>query len=590
MATSALSVCLRRRRLSSSFSILTQLVNTKHLTSSPKPKPPPQLSRPPPPYDTYTPHYRMPLNSIAVLGAFSSRAFSTSFPHYDSEHEQLGDNLGSDPLVFPDLSNGIEQVAAGVTDGNDSIFPIQAVTSILDGFHDLTGLPWWTVIASSTLALRILILPVLIVQLHKMQRIAEFLPRLPPPFPPPMSNRSFKAQFLLFEKERKAIGCPSLFWQLSFLTVQVPCFFLWMVSIRRMSLDGHPGFDCGGALWFQDLTALPHGWSGFIFPSLIAGLHYANVQISFQKKIVGKAGGILALLADLYKGYLRFLTVPIFFIGLAIPQGSLVYWITNSSLTIFQQLILRHPVILAKLGLQDTSSQKMVSKNSGTPKIVALDSQGLQGKNSSLTVSEENSVPQTTPDSPEKWLRIPAENLSPKELTAFSVHVQAGGDRESSILLLKLALEKDPEYARALVLIGQLLLQKQSNAEATEYFNRAICKLTLAGQPTEVEDVDLLILASQWAGVACERQGKRAEGLVHFERVADMEEPEDPACKAHYFDGLLLLASTLYDAGQKGEAAKYLRLVVAYKPAYRKFLDACEQDEDIASDLASSRR
>ena len=49
-------------------------------------------------------------------------------------------------------------------------------------------------------------------------------------------------------------------------------------------------------------------------------------------------------------------------------------------------------------------------------------------------------------------------------------------------------------------------------------------------------------------------------------------------------------SSTLYDAGQKGEAAKYLRLVVAYKPAYRKYLDKCEQDEDIASDLASSRR
>ncbi|XP_028800217.1 ALBINO3-like protein 2, chloroplastic isoform X2 [Neltuma alba] len=545
------------------------------------------LSRPPPPYDTYKPHYLMPLNSLAVLGAFSSCAYSTSFPEDDSELGQLGDDLGSDPLVLRELSNGIEQVAAGVTNRNDCVFPVQAVISMLDGFHDLTGLPWWIVIASSTLALRFVILPVLILQLHKTQRMVEFLPRLPPPFPPPMSNRSFKAQFSLFEKERKAIGCPSLFWHLSFLTVQVPCFFLWMVSIRRMSLDDHPGFDCGGAVWFQDLTALPHGWLGFIFPSLISGLHYANVQISFQKKLIGKAGGILALLADLYEGYLRFLTLPIFFIGLAIPQGSLVYWITNSSLNIVQQFILRHPFILAKLRLQDKSSQKMVSEKSSAPEIAVLGSQGLQDKNSSLTVSEET---KTTLDSPEKWFRIPAENLAPKELTAFSVHVLAGGDRESAILLLKLALDKDPEYVRALVLMGQLLLQKQSNAEATEYFKRAISKLTLDGQPTEVEDVDLLILASQWAGVACERQGKRAEGLAHFERVANMEEPEDPGCKAHYFDGLLLLASALHDAGQKDEAAKYLRLLVAYKPAYRKYLEACEQDQDIASDLASSRR
>ncbi|XP_054815114.1 ALBINO3-like protein 2, chloroplastic isoform X2 [Prosopis cineraria] len=558
MATSVISARICRRRLSFTFPLLSQLVNTKLLTSSPNSTPP--LRPPPPPYDTYRPHYRLALNSLAVLGAFSSRTFSTSFPDDDSEI------LGSDPLVLSELLNGNEPVAAGVTDGNDYIFPVQAVISMLDGFHDLTGLPWWMVIASSTLALRIIILPVLIFQLHKTQRLVQFLPGLPPPFPPPMSKRSFKAQYLLFEKERKAIGCPSLLWQLSFLTVQ------------------------GGALWFQDLTALSHGWSGFIIPSLIAGLHCANVQTSFQKKLVGKAGGALALLADLYKGYLKFLAVPIFFIALAIPQGSLVYWIANSSLAITQQLTLRHPVILAKLGLQEDISQKQDSENSGAPEIVVLDSQELQDKNSSIKASEETNVPKTTSDSPEKWFRIPAENLSPKELTAFSVQIHAGGDREKAFLLLKLALDKDPEYVRALVLMGHLLLQKQSNAEATGYFQRAISKLTLAGQPTEVEDVDLLILASQWAGVAYERQGKRAEGFVHFERVANMEEPEDPACKAHYFNGLLLLASTLYDAGQKAEAAKYLRLVVAYKPTYRRFLDACEQDEDIANDLANSRR
>jgi YidC/Oxa1 family membrane protein insertase len=48
--------------------------------------------------------------------------------------------------------------------------------------------------------------------------------------------------------------------------------------------------------------------------------------------------------------------------------------------------------------------------------------------------------------------------------------------------------------------------------------------------------------------------------------------------------------STLYDGGQKAEAAKYLRLVVAYNPAYKKFLEQCEQDTDLTSDLARSRR
>lgn len=35
----------------------------------------------------------------------------------------------------------------------------------------------------------------------------------------------------------------------------------------------------GGTLWFQNLTEYPHGGLGPIFPLMIAGLHFANVQV-----------------------------------------------------------------------------------------------------------------------------------------------------------------------------------------------------------------------------------------------------------------------------------------------------------------------
>ncbi|KAA0051404.1 ALBINO3-like protein 2 [Cucumis melo var. makuwa] len=116
-------------------------------------------------------------------------------------------------------------------------------------------------------------------------------------------------------------------------------------------------------------------------------------------------------------------------------------------------------------------------------------------------------------------------------------------------------------------------------------------KLFLSGHPTEVEGVDLLILASQWAGVASIRQGKMVEGIAHLERVANMKEPEEPKSKAHYYDGLVLLASALYNEGRKAEATKYLKSAVAYNPAYKVYLDQCEDDNDkLVGDLVSSRR
>nr|KYP47630.1 hypothetical protein KK1_030736 [Cajanus cajan] len=542
MATvAALFSHLRRARPSSSLLYLPRVLTSQR---------PPPLPAPALPHS----HSHSHSPTLAFLDAFRSRAFSTRSSH---DRDSSLDSFGVDSPANSELLKTITDSSGGGED--DAVFPVRAVIWLLESLHDISGFPWWITIVSSTLALRIVILCPLILTLHKLKRIGEFFPKLPPPFPPPFSGKSYIRQFLFFQKKRKAIGCPSYAWPLVPYIVQVPCFFLWMISVRKMSLDGHPGFDCGGALWFQNLTELSHGYSGFIFPFLIAGLHYLNVQgynlkiiflltfccltpifmISFGKPLVAETRDIFDLLAKYYKRYLDFLTVPIAFMGFCIPQGSQLYWITNSSLTFIQHIALRHPAVLAKLGLQD--------KN-----------------------------------------RIPTEEMSPKELTALSVPFLNGDDKESAIPLLKLALDKDPEYVRALVLMGRVLLLKHVNDEANEYFERAISNLSLAGHPTDAEEVDLLILSSQWAGIACERQ--RAEGRAHFERIANMEEPEDPTSKGYYFDGLLLLASTLFDSGQKAEAAKYLRLVVAHKPAYKKFLDQCEQDDDIASDLARSRR
>ncbi|KAL9297030.1 hypothetical protein ACSQ67_022926 [Phaseolus vulgaris] len=579
MATAAVLFSrLRQARSSSSLSLLS----LPRLLSSqlPSPLPAPALS---------------PSPTLAFLDAFHSRAFST---RSSDDRELESNSFGLDSPVNSELLKAIADTSGG--DQDDAVFPVRELISMLDSFHELSGFPWWLTIFSSTLALRIAILFPLVSTLHKLKTIGEFFPKLPPPFPPPFSGKSYIRQFLFFRKKRKAIGCPSYVWPLVPFIVQVPCFFLWMISIRKMSLNGHPGFDCGGALWFQNLTELSHGYSGFIFPSLIAGLHYMNVQISFGKPVVAETRSIFDLLAKYYKRYLDFLTVPLAFVGFCIPQavitfytnilsqGSQFYWVTNSSFTLIQQIALRHPAVLTMLGLRDKNSQKVTTEKIGASKTAP--SPRLQDNIPTEAIKEAVSPEKGPLSSTEKWRRIPIEEMSPKELTALAVSFLSSNDKESAIPLLKLALDKDPEYVRALVLMGRTLLLKHVNEEAIEYFERAIWKLSFAGYPTDAEELDLLILSSQWAGVACERQGKRDEGRAHFERIANMEEPEDPTSKGYYFDGLLLLASTLFDAGQKAEAAKYLRLVVVHKPAYKRFLDQCEQDNDIASDLARSRR
>ncbi|CAN8277784.1 unnamed protein product [Cochlearia groenlandica] len=491
-----------------------------------------------------------PQRPLISLGHFQSRLFSTPADLDTDLIRSRDDSIGAHGLGFDDL--GHEFIEA-----NASNFDLltRPVISLLDSYHDITGLPWWVVIVTSTVAFRTALLPVLILQRKQTKRIAEFLPRLPSLWPPKGSGRSVVDQLWLFRNERKTMGCPSFLWIPAYFSVQISCFFLSITSIRRMSLNHHLGFDSGGALWFQNLTEIPNGLYGPIFPFLIAGLHYTNTQMAFSTSSVHKLDK-LAELAKAYKIFLNFLTCALYVLAFQMPHGSLLYWSTNLSFSIAQQSALKHPSVSAKLGLQGNNT---VEKEAGNPILTNI-----------------HEAKPTDPSS--KGRMISGRDLSPKELVGLSAKYLSGGHKEKSIPLLRLALEKDPEYIQAMIILGQALYQKEEFAEAAKHLEQAASKL-IDASPTEVEEIDLLIVASQWAGVSNIRQGKTAEGIMHLERVAEMEEPTDHKSKAHYLDALVLYSSAIFNEGRREEAAKYLRIVVAHDPSFNELLKQCEEDD-----------
>ncbi|CAH9140094.1 unnamed protein product [Cuscuta epithymum] len=527
---------------------------------------------------------------LVPLGVHSfSRSFST---HKSSSIE--GYTLQDGEFNHTEPASPADLILPGdvACDGEvvESILPVSALSSLLDGYHVFTGLPWWFVIASGTLAMRLLLFPLVVLQLRKLARISELLPKLPPPFPPRKSRRTFTDQFKLFFKEKRAAGCPSLLWFISSFSIQVPCFFLWITTIRRMSLEHHDGFDVGGTLWFQNLTEVPNGTLGPILPLLIAGLHFTNVQVSFQSSSLMKTSGPFALLAKYYKQYLEILSLPILFISFNLPQGSLVYWLFNSISSLLQQISLRHPVVRKKLGLPDKEVAALAKQNN----VDCSKEEVMNTSNESQEMENYVINPDVIshPDSPQE---IPAQNLSAKELVNIATSLFAEGKKDVALQLMRLALAKDPDYARALM-HGQL--QNGFSSKATEILKSCISELLINRHPAEVEDVDHLILSSQWAGVTCICEGKYEEGIAHLEKVALMKEPEDPRTKSHYYDALVLFSSALYIVGRKAEAAKYLHIVSAYDPSCIDLFKQYETDvtsqepseNEFVKDLDNSRR
>ncbi|XP_042052304.1 ALBINO3-like protein 2, chloroplastic isoform X1 [Salvia splendens] len=450
----------------------------------------------------------------------------------------------------------------------EQFLPVQTLISLLDSYHHATGLPWWIIICSSTVAMRLAIFPLIVLQIKKLRIIGELLPHLPPPIPPPLSGRSFRDQFALFWKEKEAADCPSVFWFFSSVAVQVPCFFLWLMSVRKMSLDHHPGFDTGGMLWSLNLTEYPQGALGAVFPLCIAGLHFANVQLSIRNSSLQHVPGTLKLLAKIYKAYLQLLTLPILITTFCVPQGSLIYWFTNSTFSLIQLLCLHNPNLLRYLGLPEMNASAVA------PTVIQRDSSVAAD---TLIRTKEG--------------EISAQILSPEDLVSLSVEILGGGQKHAAIALLRVALDKDPGNVRALLILGQTLLQKEHYAEASEFLEKAISKLLFTGNPTEVGEVDLLILSSQWAGIANMLQGKMEEGFVHLERIAQMNEPQDSNSKAHYYDGLIILSTALANVNRRAEALHYLHKAAAYNPAFNGYIEQLEVDaRGFASHLSDSKR
>ena len=56
-------------------------------------------------------------------------------------------------------------------------------------------------------------------------------------------------------------------------------FISFAIGVVLMLIFFNPGILQGGILWFQDLTVSANGPFGCIFPFIVAGLHFCNVQV-----------------------------------------------------------------------------------------------------------------------------------------------------------------------------------------------------------------------------------------------------------------------------------------------------------------------
>jgi membrane protein insertase Oxa1/YidC/SpoIIIJ len=179
-------------------------------------------------------------------------------------------------------------------------------------------------------------------------------------------------------------------WILAAPLIQLPIFITTMATVRHMSLSNWPGFSTGGALWFTDLTLpavklsqiveldttttssssggavneaiivnmTPMGIAGIILPACILLFTFTTIQTNFKSGSGDQittdsktAASKSMMMTDVFRSVFEVALIPVSLITLFLPQGTLCYWASSSSLALLQSRVMKNSLLRGALGV-----------------------------------------------------------------------------------------------------------------------------------------------------------------------------------------------------------------------------------------------
>jgi YidC/Oxa1 family membrane protein insertase len=212
--------------------------------------------------------------------------------------------------------------------------PIESVlTNVLIWFHDTEGLTWaWSIVAL-TIAVRMLLVPVSIRQIHSMQRLRRHAPEMKAIQQRYKNDRQKQSEELVrFYRENKinpyASCLPIIF--------QIPIFISLYYVLKNFERDVFPRFPESSLSWLHlvDITEpTRNGWGPLLLLVYVASQLTSTWLMSSQMQSRSQR--------------VMFLALPIFFIPLILrfPSGLMIYWLTTNLWSTGQGVVTRRLIL-----------------------------------------------------------------------------------------------------------------------------------------------------------------------------------------------------------------------------------------------------
>ena len=227
----------------------------------------------------------------------------------------------------------------------DSWYTTSALMYAIEYFHVAQGMEWWAAIVATTVAMRVVALPLTVMQQKNAARMHLAKPEIEAINKLAQTHSQDKEALERYQGEIWKI------WQkydcnpvkmFAPLLVQAPVFISFFIAIQRMSA-GVPSFATGGELWFADLSAADATYALPLLSSLtfLASVETTPPNGANPNAAPGMKWGMRALAAAM---------VPL---TASFPQGVFVYWVTTNCFSLAQAMALRVPILKTLAGIPD---------------------------------------------------------------------------------------------------------------------------------------------------------------------------------------------------------------------------------------------
>jgi YidC/Oxa1 family membrane protein insertase len=221
----------------------------------------------------------------------------------------------------------------------DSWYTTSALMYAIEYFHVAQDMEWWAAIVATTVAMRVVALPLTVMQQKNAARMHLAKPEIEAINKLAQTHSQDKEALERYQAEIWKIwakyDCNPVK-MFAPLFVQAPVFISFFIAIQRMSA-GVPSFATGGASWFTDLSVADATYALPLLSSLTFLLSVETNPPNGTEPQVGMKWGMRALAAVM---------IPL---TASFPQGVFVYWVTTNVFSLFQATALRAPA-LKKLG------------------------------------------------------------------------------------------------------------------------------------------------------------------------------------------------------------------------------------------------